>query len=181
MRIIAGNLKGRKLESPRSLPIRPATDRVRESVFNLIASRRSFESASVLDLFCGTGAIGLEAVSRGAANVTFVDLNRDAIRLTRRNAENLGVADRATFLVRDGLRFLARDTVRYDLIFADPPYHLDDITSIPVYARPRLLASGLLFLEHDRHHDFSEFEGRVESRKYGRTIVSIFDSMEQDA
>lgn len=181
MRIISGSLKGRKLESPRSLPIRPATDRVRESIFNLIAARRSFESATVLDLFCGTGALGLEAVSRGASTVTFVDVNRDAIRLTRRNAEILGVTDRATFLVRDGLKFLSRDRAEYDLIFADPPYHLRSVTHIPDLARPRLLQSGLLFLEHDKHHDFSESEGCVETRKYGRTIVSIFEAMEQDA
>lgn len=165
--------------SPKSLEIRPATDFVRESIFNLIEARKSCVDATVLDLFCGTGAIGLEAISRGASRVTFVELNWRALNLTRDNAARLGVVDRCVFLNRDALRFLAGTSDHFDLVFADPPYDLPGLTEIPERVASKLNQGGLLFLEHDRRHDFDETPGWVESRRYGRTIVSIFESNQE--
>lgn len=174
MRIIGGELRGRQLLSPKSVSIRPATDRVRESIFNLIEARRSCLDATVLDLFCGTGAIGLEAISRGAGSVTFVELNWRALNLTRDNAARLGVTDRCIFLNRDALRFITGTSSRFDLVFADPPYDLPALEEIPGRVASKLNQGGLLFLEHDRRYVFEETPGWVESRRYGRTIVSIF-------
>ena len=198
MRIISGSLRGRRLRTPKGLSTRPATDRVRESMFNLISARRSFDDIDVLDLFCGTGALGLEAVSRGARRATFVELQKSVLNIARGNAEQFGVADQCTFLQRDAIKFTARlssqlsshrrsdagrrtpDAAGFDLVFADPPYQLDGIVSLPELVLSFLKEGGLFLLEHDRHLSFDEVSGWSKSRAYGRTIVSIFETIQED-
>lgn len=175
MRIIGGRFKGRRIISPKGTRTRPTTDQVREAAFNLLNARLSLEGIEVLDLFCGSGALGLEAISRGAASATFVDMSRDALRTVADNASALGVADQCSFLMRDGLRYLASPaTPEYDLILADPPYRFPSVGDLPVRAIEKLRAGGLLLLEHDAHIRFDPSAVTVESRSYGRTIVSIF-------
>ncbi|HUF08158.1 MAG TPA: 16S rRNA (guanine(966)-N(2))-methyltransferase RsmD [Rhodothermales bacterium] len=175
MRIIAGRLKGRRLRSPRGVNTRPTADRVRESVFNLIQARTSIEKARVLDAFCGTGAFGFEAISRGAANAVFVDSSPAALKIAALNAESLGVSDQCLFLRRDVMRHLKRpQTPKFDLIFADPPYGFDRLDLIPALALDALSEDGLLILEHDKTHRFDVGSRAIESRSYGRTIVTIF-------
>ncbi|HLO20009.1 MAG TPA: 16S rRNA (guanine(966)-N(2))-methyltransferase RsmD, partial [Sphingomicrobium sp.] len=121
MRIIAGEWRGRTIEAPPGLATRPTADRVRETLFSMLASRLgNFEDLRVADLFAGSGALGLEALSRGAASATFVESDAKATAAIRRNAEMLGAGDRARAVAGSALSLPRSDP--FDLIFADPPY-----------------------------------------------------------
>ncbi len=122
MRIIAGKFRGRKILGPKDRSIRPTTDRLRESIFGAIASRvGSFEGLRVADLFAGTGAFGLEALSRGASSVEMVEKHYASLDLLRHNIELLGAGERVDVLTADA-RTLPRRETPFDLIFLDPPY-----------------------------------------------------------
>ncbi len=121
MRIIAGQLRGRPLTTPPGLATRPTSDRVRVALFSMLASRLgSFEGLRVADLYAGSGALGLEAISRGAAHATFVEMDGRAAAAIKANAERLGVAERVRILGGSALALPRSDA--FDLIFADPPY-----------------------------------------------------------
>ena len=121
MRIIAGAWRGRQIDAPPGQATRPTADRVRETLFSMLASRLgSFEDLRVADLFAGSGALGLEALSRGAASVTFVERDAKAVEVIRRNAGKLGAAEGVRILTSSALALPASDP--FDLIFADPPY-----------------------------------------------------------
>jgi len=126
MRIIAGTHRTRQIEAPEGLTTRPMTDRVRENLFNLLGG--AVPDAVVLDLFCGSGALGLEALSRGAAGCTFVDSDRDAVNAVETNCRRLGLLDRVRVLRRDVLRpgawIRPAGAAAYTLIFVDPPYKM---------------------------------------------------------
>ncbi len=126
MRIVGGIYRGRKLSTPTDNTVRPTADRVREAIFNILAHNVPPlpGGATVLDLFCGTGAFGLEALSRGARHVTFVDQAPSSLRLTRENASTLGVQGDCTFVNADATR-LKQSAAVVDLVFADPPYGKD--------------------------------------------------------
>lgn len=180
MRVIGGTFRGRRLLTPKGLGTRPATDRVRESIFNLISARMSLDGISVLDLFCGTGALGLEAISRGASRATFVESEPRVLAVARENAARLGVNDRCVFVRRDVAAFVRRPREQFDLVFADPPYGLDIVSGLPEQVIPMLHSHGFFLLEHDRRLKFHEVRGWVDSRVYGRTIVSIFMAIPTD-
>ncbi|MCB9963958.1 MAG: 16S rRNA (guanine(966)-N(2))-methyltransferase RsmD [Rhodospirillales bacterium] len=124
MRLTGGTFRGRTLETPKGQDIRPATDKVRQAVFNALFSRLDLEGATILDGFCGTGSYGLEALSRGGAFCTFVDKNRQSLALCRHNIEALGVTDRTQVVSADMLRVLPPSdrAAPVDLLFLDPPY-----------------------------------------------------------
>jgi 16S rRNA (guanine966-N2)-methyltransferase len=125
MRIVAGRFRGKQLSTPSDLSIRPTADRVRESMFNILSSRLgpSFDGLRVIDLFAGTGALGLEALSRGAAHVTFVDIGAEARGLIRDHIEAFGAGGIAKLLRRDATALGPAGTIRpFDLAFLDPPY-----------------------------------------------------------
>jgi 16S rRNA (guanine966-N2)-methyltransferase len=127
MRIIAGKWRGRTIEAPRGLETRPTTDRVRETLFSMLASRLgTFEGLRVADLFAGSGALGLEALSRGAALATFVETDPDAAAVIRRNAEQLGVS----IEVLTSSALALPQSGPFDLIFADPPYSSGSGTAV---------------------------------------------------
>jgi len=119
MRVISGSARGRKLKEPASEKVRPSGDRVKESVFNII--QFDIEGRNVLDLFAGTGQLGIEALSRGAGKAVFVDSGAEAIRLIKENLKICGFSDRAAVIPGDALRYLENDD-KFDLIFIDPPY-----------------------------------------------------------
>ena len=120
MRVITGSARGRRLKTPENDAIRPTTDNVKESLFNIL--QFDIEGRQVLDLFAGTGQLGIECLSRGAAGVTFVDRDREALRIVRDNLKSCGMT--ATVLQEDALRFLESGR-KFDLIFIDPPYDSD--------------------------------------------------------
>jgi 16S rRNA (guanine966-N2)-methyltransferase len=124
MRVVAGTARGRTLVAPPGSRTRPTSDRVREAIFNALWSRGAVEGAAVVDLYAGSGALGVEALSRGAAHATFVDSDRAAREAIRRNVDTAGVAERATIVATSVERWLASlDTgVRFGLAFCDPPY-----------------------------------------------------------
>ncbi len=127
MRVVGGTARGRTLVTPPGARTRPTTDRVREAIFNALWSRDAVDGARVADLFAGSGALGVEALSRGAEHVTFVDSDRSARQAIRRNVESCGFADRATIVAVPVERWLAAltDDEHLDLAFCDPPYAFD--------------------------------------------------------
>ncbi|PEN08307.1 16S rRNA (guanine(966)-N(2))-methyltransferase RsmD [Longimonas halophila] len=175
MRIIAGQFRGHTIDAPDGHRTRPSTARTRESLFSLIDSRIYLQGAEVIDLFAGTGALGLEAISRGAALVTFVESDGHVLNCARQNAERLGVSDQCLFVQGDAVTYLDRYTgPDVDLIMADPPYKLEAMREMPDLAVPHLNTDGVFTLEHSSHHFFDDHPHRTMHRAYGRTIVTVF-------
>jgi 16S rRNA (guanine966-N2)-methyltransferase len=179
VRIIAGSRKGARIFAPKGTDTRPTGDRVREAAFNLIGPGR-VEDATVLDLFAGSGAMGLEALSRGAAHVTFVESDRDACRTINRNLDKLRLDD-ATVLCQDALTALradARAGTRYDLVLVDPPYRrFSSLQNALIQHLPELLApDGLLLLETaaDEEPELPPLAKRT-SRRYGSARLTLFE------
>jgi 16S rRNA (guanine966-N2)-methyltransferase len=177
MRVIAGSRKGHKLAAPRGLDTRPTSDRVRENVFNLVGP---VDGARVLDLFAGSGALGIEALSRGAASAVFVERDLDAVRSIERNLDKLRLTG-ARVIHGDALRAIAQEAIggaKYDLVFVDPPYGM--LTEIqPRLARhlPSLLAAdGVLVVETDSRTEPELPLAIRTSRKYGQTSVTLFEA-----
>jgi 16S rRNA (guanine966-N2)-methyltransferase len=174
MRVVGGELGGRRLVSPpgRSAAVRPTADRVREAVFSIIGV--AVVGAVALDLFCGTGALAIEALSRGAARATLVDTDP---RLARRNVGELDLGDRAEVVRADAIRFLRGGRDRFDLILCDPPYNIADRlegdldTLIPV----RLARGGRLIVESSarRPLELTRLPLALE-RRYGEAIVRVY-------
>ena len=148
MRIIAGQYKGRRLDAPSWPGLRPTSDKLRETLFNILAPR--VDGARVLDAYAGTGAVGIEALSRGAADVVFIDRDRRAVGLVRKNLTQCGVEQRYTIHCGEGAGVLRRldAGVRFDLIFLDPPYDHPPTLDVLDAAGRRLERRGLLVLEH---------------------------------
>jgi 16S rRNA (guanine966-N2)-methyltransferase len=173
MRVVAGSARGRQLLAPNGAQTRPTSDRVRESIYNALFSLGDpVEGAQVLDLFAGTGALGIEALSRGAASVTFVEKHPKAIAVIEQNLERTGTTDGASVVRADALDWLDRCSGHYDLVLCDPPYDHDDwVTLLDKLAR--VVPAGLAVLESDRSIDPGAGWDAIRSRRYGGTVVSI--------
>jgi 16S rRNA (guanine966-N2)-methyltransferase len=171
MRIIAGSRRGHRIEAPRGDATRPTSDRVRENAFNLIGP---VDGASVLDLFAGSGAMGLEALSRGAASAVFVESSRAACRQIDANLDKLRL--RATVLCQDAARALAAERGTYDLVLCDPPYEDDRSRELGPHLARVLAPDGVLVYETAARVE-PEIDGlRVRtSRKYGSTRLTLFE------
>jgi 16S rRNA (guanine(966)-N(2))-methyltransferase RsmD len=158
--------------------IRPATDRVKGSIFNMLQNRLSLVDAKVLDLFAGSGNLTFEALSRGAADAVLVDSGRSAIEIINRNAQQLECEDRCTILQADAIQFIDHCRDSFDLIFADPPYRYEGTRDIPalVFQRKMLKKEGFLIIEHSKHTDFPGSPDYMLSvcKEYGNTRVSFF-------
>jgi 16S rRNA (guanine966-N2)-methyltransferase len=175
MKLIAGRFGGHSLKTPSGHQTRPSTARTREALFGLIDARMYLEGAEVLDLFAGTGALGLEAISRGAVLATFVEEQRQVLEYARENAEKLGVEDKCIFIQGDAVEYVrSYSGPELDLIMADPPYKLEAMQEMPDLAIPHLQTDGVFTLEHSSHDWFDEHPHLMTSRSYGRTIVSLF-------
>jgi len=174
VRIVAGNRKGARIFAPKGRATRPTSDRVREALFSTIGP---VEGAHVLDLFAGSGALGLEALSRGAAGAVFVDKDREAVRTIERNLDKLGLAG-ATVVRSDAIRFLAAEERRYDVVFVDPPYEMVESLRMPFAEHlPRVLAGGgLVVLETASGCVFDLPLPARDSRRYGSTLITIFEA-----
>lgn len=167
MRVVAGELRGRRIEGPRGDATRPTTDKVREAVFNALASMDVLDGARVVDLFAGSGALGIEALSRGAAHCIFVERDREALDSVKKNITALALGDRTEVVSRDAMGALDhyRDV---DLVLADPPYGFSQWSALLRHCR-----ASVVVLESDREiGDIAGFV-TVRERRYGRTFVAI--------
>lgn len=172
MRVISGTVRGRKLVAPAGDATRPTPERVREATFNALGSLGAVAGATVLDLFAGSGALGIEALSRGAAHVTFVDRDRAATRAVEANLATCGLADRATVVASDAARFLAGTTQRWDLALLDPPYaHDHEAWLVLLDALPADLA----VLESSRAVEPPFGWAVLREKRYGSTHVTIVE------
>ena len=175
MRVITGSSRGRKLKTPENRDIRPTTDNVKESLFNIL--QFDIEGRQVLDLFAGTGQLGIECLSRGAAGVTFVDTDREAVHIVKENLQSCGM--KAVVLQEDALRFLSRGQ-RFDLIFVDPPYDsglygpvLETINSVDL-----LSDGGIILCESRRETAMPDMRAPYRKRReyhYGKVKLCLYD------
>ena len=176
MRIISGICRGHKLAEFDGMDIRPTTDRVRESLFNLISDY--VMDSKVLDLFGGSGALSLEAISRGAISSTICDIDKRAIELISHNAEKLRVADRMQIINKSADEFLKSNKNNFDIIFLDPPYNKGIIAPIieRIMKTNALSDDGIIVLESDDTDEHGEFSGLevLKQRKYGRTYITVY-------
>lgn len=175
MRIIGGRHRGRKLADFKGNDIRPTADRVKESLFNILSVKVA--GASVLDLFCGSGNLGLESLSRGAAKAHFNDLSKDSLAVLKKNLAAVGEETRCKITNLDYLACLSCAQDRYDLIFIDPPYAKEfGIPALEAIAKRGLLTeNGVAVYERDRAF-VGEVEGleKFDERKYGKTYLTFF-------
>jgi 16S rRNA (guanine966-N2)-methyltransferase len=172
VRIVAGSRKGARIFARKGNETRPTSDRVREAAFNLIGP---VDDAAVLDLFAGSGAMGLEALSRGAASAVFVESDRDGCRTIERNLAKLGLTG-ATVLCRDALQALAAESRTYDLVLCDPPYGFEATPRLAGYLKGVLAPNGLLVYETGAKEQ-PEVEGLTvrTSRTYGSARLTLFE------
>jgi 16S rRNA (guanine966-N2)-methyltransferase len=174
MRIIAGSCRGARIFAPKGLDTRPTSDRVREAAFNLIGP---VDGAAVLDLYAGSGAMGLEALSRGAASAVFVESDRDACGTIKRNLEKLRLGG-AEVVCREVLRFLVAERRRFDLILVDPPYELVESVAmrLAVYLPSILAENGLVVVESSSRVEpqLPPLEART-GRRYGAARITLFE------
>ncbi len=183
MRIIGGKFKGRRFSPPAdSWPTRPTTDFAKEGLFNILNNRLDFIDIKALDLFGGTGNHAYELISRGCTNVTYVDKHPPAIQFVREAAVALHIADQIHIFPSDVFKFIERCVLKYDYIFAGPPYGLPGLDIIPdkIFDRKMLEPDGLLVLEHNPHHNFQKHAQFLEARNYGKTIFSFFTEAKQN-
>ena len=182
MRIISGERRGHKLHEFCGDNIRPTTDRVKESVFNLI--QNYIQDSVVLDLFCGSGALSLEALSRGAERAVCVDIDKNSVGVIKRNVSELGYDRKCTVLNRDFNDYINNTSESFDIIFLDPPYNKGFIEPVlKSIAEKKLLKSdGIIVLESDGCDFHEETAGLsiLKQRKYGRTFVTLYTTKESE-
>jgi 16S rRNA (guanine(966)-N(2))-methyltransferase RsmD len=186
MRIISGSSKGRKLATPKSQSLRPTSDRVKESIFNILGGE--LEGKLVLDLFAGTGNLGIEALSRGARKTIFVEKGRQALRLIQRNIIQVGLEGRVEIIPRDVNRAIGILKLRgeiFDLILMDPPYEKGLIkrTLIKLSSHPIYHLNSVLVIEHDRREplpDILNGWNLIRERRMGDTVISFLTFRDKD-
>lgn len=173
MRVIAGTARGTRLSAPKGTDIRPTSDRAKEAIFNSLRSRSAIEEAEVLDLFAGTGALGIEALSRGAKKATFVDKSPESLELVRENLKKSGFEKKAEIVKEDSVNWLQKSSKPSDLVLLDPPYNFENW--------PELLDAlfqkqpGIVVIESNREIDPGP-KWHVDSiRQYGSSVVVIID------
>ena len=176
MRIISGTRRGRKLFEFEGMDIRPTTDRVRESLFNLI--QNFVPEAKVLDLFGGSGALSLEALSRGAVYAVICDIDKRSLELIKKNAAALRFEDRLDIIERSAEQYIKGTQEKFDIVFLDPPYNKGYINPIikAILSSDILSPDGIIVLESDNtdeHGDFDTLE-ILKQRKYGRTYITVY-------
>ena len=184
MRIIAGSLKGRRLSTPTWDGVRPTSDKLRETLFNVLAAR--VPDARVLDAYAGTGAIGIEALSRGAAHVTFVDRDPRSLKLIAENLQRCGVSDRYAIIrarlggaPNSSRKDFDATTSLFDLVVLDPPYDERDLSAAIDAVRRRLAPRGVLVLEHARKREApAAVDGLMRTRvlNSGDSALSFYES-----
>lgn len=176
MRIISGKYKARRIEVPHNLTARPTTDFAKEGLFNLLNNRIDFEGIEVLDLFSGTGSIGLEFISRDAMSVVSVEQNKVQCDFIHKMCLTLKI-DNLKLVRTDVLKFIASTSNKFDMIFADPPYQLTNLAEIPdlIFQHNLLKTGGLFVLEHSSKNNFEMHPHFTFHRNYGNVNFSFFE------
>ena len=179
MRIISGKHKGRKLNAPKNLPVRPTTDMAKESLFNIINNNYYFNELHVLDLFSGTGNISYEFASRGTNNITAVDQHFGCIKYINEINNNFNFS--INTIKSDVYKFLEKTTVKSDIIFADPPYDFKDelFTKIVdlIFKNNLLNDEGIVVIEHSKQTNLSNHTNFIYERRYGGNVFSFFENI----
>ena len=175
MRIVSGKYKGRIIKPPKNFRARPTTDFAKENLFNILNNNFDFSEVTVLDLFSGTGSISYEFVSRGSQYVVSIEKNFKHQAFIKKTIDDFGFTQIKT-IKTDAFRYIKTCNEQFDIIFADPPYDLKELESIPdfIFEQEILKENGWLILEHGDKTDFSKHEKFKEQRKYGGVNFSIF-------
>ena len=180
MRVISGKARGLKLDTPKNEDVRPTTDRVKESLFNII--NPYIIDSNVLDLFAGTGSLGIECLSRGASYSTFVDVSKESINIVKSNIKKARVENESTILnidFKSAIERLGLQNKKFDIIFMDPPYYknmfMDALLGID--CANLLSEEGIIVVEHDTKDKFEDQIGRLvktRDKKYGNTTLTFY-------
>jgi 16S rRNA (guanine(966)-N(2))-methyltransferase RsmD len=189
MRIVSGSAGGLQLQVPKGYKMRPTADQVREAIFNILASRFPLADIDILDLFAGTGALGIEALSRGARSVVFIDASSEAQRVIRANLVATGFRPRGRVIrasVAHGLRIIAEQGLRFGGVFLDPPYGEGWVDkTLKLLARSSILEPGAwIVVEHSLHEAGAEAYPPLvltDRRRYGTTGVSFYQRQSEEA
>lgn len=177
MRIISGTHKGRKIQAPKNLPVRPTTDMCKESLFNILQNRCDYNELKVLDLFSGTGNISYEFASRGATKIVAVDADFGCCKFIKQTAETF---EFPIHVIKSNVfQFLEKNTNGFDIVFADPPYSFSDadlekIITL-VFKNQALTSNGLLILEHTRQIKTTHWKHFSFQKNYGQSVFSFFE------
>ncbi len=174
MRVISGIVGGRRLEAPKGDDtVRPTTDRVKEALFSII--NFDLPSACVLDLFSGSGQLGIEALSRGASLATFVDADRTSFELTKRNLQSCGLTESARVHKADCFAFLNGTSELFDVVFVDPPYHLGIYAKVLAAVSTKIRDGGVITCEHPIEVKLPSLPNfKTKDYKYGKIVVTVF-------
>lgn len=177
MRIISGKHKGRRITAPKNLPVRPTTDMSKESLFNILNNHFNFNGLKVLDLFSGTGNISYEFASRGSGPITSVDGDMGCVNFIKKTATELDLDISA--IKSDVFSFLERNKTTYDIIFADPPYNLDQKEFEKViqliFDNELLDEEGMLIVEHSKHTKLNHMSNFSFDKHYGGSVFSFYE------
>ena len=178
MRIISGTYKGRRIQAPKKLPVRPTTDLAKESLFNILNNNYHFSQLTVLDLFTGIGSIAFEFASRGATDITAVDAHYGCVGFVKNTAKEFEFP--IMTIKSDVYHFLEKNSGSYDIIFADPPYDFDqeqfEKIATLVFQNKLLAEDGLLIIEHSKHTKIDTAINYSHSRNYGGSVFSFFEN-----
>ena len=181
MRVITGTHKGRKLMTLEGRDVRPTTDMVKEAMFSMI--QFDIDSANVLDLFCGSGQLGIEAISRGAAKVTFIDFSKESVAVTRQNLLNLKLEKQGSVAVMDSISFLKNCRDKFDIALLDPPYEQGMIAkALPILAT-KMKSHGTIVCESAASEQLpAEVDGFTieKERKYGKIKLTVYRKAEEE-
>lgn len=175
MRVITGSARGRVLKTLEGEDVRPTTDRVKEAIFSII--QFEIEGREVLDLFAGSGQLGIEALSRGAAYATFTDLSKDAVSVIKANLLSTGLHKNTAVLQSDAMTFLRNSRKKFDIIFMDPPYSKGLLQKALPFACEVVNDGGVIICEHPYGEEMPETAGRFSlyrSYKYGKLALSVY-------
>lgn len=175
MRVIAGNARGRKLQTLEGRDIRPTTDKVKSAIFSSI--HFVLPDTNVLDLFAGSGQLGIEAWSRGAAHVTFVDQSANAIAIIQQNIQTVGCTNQCQVHTMEALSFLKSNSQKFDIVFLDPPYRQNILQDIIPHLSSAVCDDGLVICEHETELIMPETIGNFQKekdKKYGHTSTTTY-------
>lgn len=177
MRIISGKFRRKSIFPPKNFKARPTTDVAKESLFNILENLVEIEDLEVLDLFSGTGGISYEFASRGCKHITSVELNYQHFSFIKKTIAELGLENEIKAIKSNAFVFIQRIKEQYDLIFADPPYDLKNLETIPneIFENKLLKKDGLLILEHSEQNNFSSHPNFTNHKKYGSVNFSFFE------